>query len=106
MTDAELACLAVAELLLRYDDERHWLRAAARIGHLFPRLLANGVQPAAEERCPADGGRAAVAGGRDAGHRGDAAADGRHARPVRAVRPHREALDLFGWAGYCYCPSH
>jgi hypothetical protein len=40
VTDAELVCLAVAQVLLRYDDERHWLRAAAsRIGHLFPRLL-------------------------------------------------------------------
>jgi hypothetical protein len=30
----------VAQVLLRYDDERHWLRAAAsRIGHLFPKLL-------------------------------------------------------------------
>ena len=40
VTGAELACLAVAQVLLRSDDERHWLRAAAaRIGHLFPRLL-------------------------------------------------------------------
>jgi hypothetical protein len=40
VTDAELACLAVAQVLLRYDDDRHWLRAAPkRIGHLFPRLL-------------------------------------------------------------------
>jgi hypothetical protein len=37
VTDADLVCLAVAQVLLRYDDERHWLRAArARIGHLFP----------------------------------------------------------------------
>jgi hypothetical protein len=28
VTDAEVACLAVAQVLLRYDDERHWLRAA------------------------------------------------------------------------------
>jgi hypothetical protein len=28
VTDAELACLAVAQVLLRYDDERHWLRPA------------------------------------------------------------------------------
>jgi hypothetical protein len=41
VTDAELVCLAVAQVLLRYNDERHWLRAApARVGHLFPRLLA------------------------------------------------------------------
>jgi hypothetical protein len=40
VTDAELVCLAVAQVLLRYDDERHWLRAAAsRVGHLFLRLL-------------------------------------------------------------------
>jgi len=61
MTDAELVCLAVAQVLLRYDDERHWLRAAGcRIGH--------------------------------PGQRGTAAADGRHARPMRPVRDHREAL--------------
>jgi hypothetical protein len=40
VTDAELVCLAVAQVLLRYDDERHWLRAApALVGRLFPRLL-------------------------------------------------------------------
>jgi hypothetical protein len=31
----------VAQVLLRCEDERHWLRAAPRlVGHLFPRLLA------------------------------------------------------------------
>jgi len=40
VTDAELVCLAVAQVLLRHDDERRWQRAApARVGHLFPRLL-------------------------------------------------------------------
>jgi hypothetical protein len=40
VTDAELVCLAVAQVLLRHDDERHWLRAAPKqVGHLFPRLL-------------------------------------------------------------------
>jgi hypothetical protein len=40
VSDAELVCLAVAQVLLRYNDERHWLRAApTRVGHLFPRLL-------------------------------------------------------------------
>ncbi len=28
VTDAELVCLAVAQVLLRYDDARHWLRVA------------------------------------------------------------------------------
>src|SRR3974390_3126177 len=40
VSDAELACLAVAQVLLRFDDERHWRRAAPRlVGHLSPRLL-------------------------------------------------------------------
>src|SRR5215470_16312351 len=40
VTDAELVCLAVAQVLLRYDDERHWLRAAPKhVGRMFPRLL-------------------------------------------------------------------
>jgi DNA-binding CsgD family transcriptional regulator len=40
VTDAELVCLAVAQVLLRFDDERRWLRAAPRlVGALFPRLL-------------------------------------------------------------------
>ena len=31
----------MAQVLLRYNDEHHWLRAApARVGHLFPRLLS------------------------------------------------------------------
>ncbi|GAA4948789.1 IS982 family transposase [Streptomonospora halophila] len=39
LTDAELVCVAVAQALLRCDDERRWLRSApTRIGHLFPRL--------------------------------------------------------------------
>ncbi len=39
LTDAELVCVAVAQVLLRHDSERHWMRAApTRIGHLFPRL--------------------------------------------------------------------
>ena len=39
LTDAELVCVAVAQVLLRCDEERRWLRVAPRrIGHLFPRL--------------------------------------------------------------------
>ena len=37
LSDAELVCLAVAQVLLRFGDERRWLRAAPkRVGHLFP----------------------------------------------------------------------
>ena len=48
VSDAELVCLAVAQVLLSYNDEHHWLRAApSRVGHLFPRLLS---QPAYNRR--------------------------------------------------------
>jgi hypothetical protein len=37
LSDAELVCLAVAQVLLGYDSERRWLRAVhGRLGHLFP----------------------------------------------------------------------
>ena len=64
VTDAELTCLAVAQVLLRYDDERHWLRAAPKqVGHLFPRLLRQSEYNARlESNRAADGGRAALAG--------------------------------------------
>lgn len=40
VTDAELICLSVAQVLLGYASERHWLRAAGKhVGHLFPRRL-------------------------------------------------------------------
>jgi hypothetical protein len=39
LSDAELVCLAVAQVLLGARSERHWLRFAhARLGHLFPYL--------------------------------------------------------------------
>ena len=37
LSDAELVCLAVAQVLLGCDSERRWLRFAdRRLGHLFP----------------------------------------------------------------------
>ena len=39
LSDAELVCLAVAQVLLGARSERHWLRFASdRLGHLFPYL--------------------------------------------------------------------
>jgi hypothetical protein len=39
LTDAELVCLAVAQVLLGAGSEHHWLRLCyARLGHLFPDL--------------------------------------------------------------------
>src|SRR5512140_1815828 len=39
LSDAELVCLAVAQVLLGARSEHHWLRMCyARLGHLFPYL--------------------------------------------------------------------
>jgi hypothetical protein len=108
VTDAELVCLAVAQVLLRYDDERHWLRAApARVGHLFPRLLRQSeynqrvkdaaplMEAALRWLAEATPGSAEMLRLMDAtpvpcGH-----------SVITAKRS-----DLYGWAGYGYCPSH
>jgi hypothetical protein len=108
VTDAELVCLAVAQVLLRYDDERHWLRAApSRVGHLFPRLLGQSeynqrlkhLAPLLEaalrwlaEHTPASAELLRLM----------------DATPVpcgQSIITARRS-DLAGWAGYGYCPSH
>ena len=39
LSDAELLCLAVAQMLLGFPSQHHWLRFAyGRLGHLFPYL--------------------------------------------------------------------
>jgi Transposase DDE domain len=108
VTDAELACLAVAQVLLRYDDERHWLRAAPKqVGHLFPRLLG---QSEYNRRVKAAGPLMEAALRWLADHTPATAELLRvmDATPVpcgqSAVTARRS--DLFGWAGYGYCPSH
>jgi hypothetical protein len=108
VTDAELACIAVAQVLLRFDDERHWVRIAPRlIGHLFPRLLA---QSEYNERLKS------LAPLMEAALRWLAAATPGSAEMLRlmdatpvpcgqsAVTAKRSGL--YGWAGYGYCPSH
>jgi len=107
VTDAELVCIAVAQVLLRFDDERHWLRAAPkRIGHLFPRILR---QSEYSKRVKA------AAPLMEAALRWLADATPGSAEPLRlmdatpvpcgtsAVTARRS--NLFGHAGYGYCPS-
>jgi Transposase DDE domain len=108
VTDAELVCLAVAQVLLRFDDERHWLRSApGLIGHLFPRLLRQSeyntrlkaaallMETALRWLADATPATAELLRLMDA-------------TPVpcgtSAVTARRS--DLYGWAGYGYCPSH
>lgn len=108
VTDAELVCIAVAQVLLRFDDERHWLRIAPRlIGHLFPRLLR---QSEYNTRLRA------AAPLMEAALRWLADATPATAEPLRLMDatpvPCGQSVitarrsDLYGYAGYGYCPSH
>ena len=108
VTDAELVCLAVAQVLLRFDDERHWLRAAARlVGHLFPRLLG---QSEYNDRVKALAPLMEAALRWLADHTPGSAELLRlmDATPVpcgQSVITARRS-NLAGYAGYGYCPSH
>jgi hypothetical protein len=108
VTSAELVCIAVAQVLLRFDDERHWLRIAPRlIGHLFPRLLA---QSEYNERLKS------LAPLMEAALRWLADATPGSAEMLRLMDatpvPCGQSVitakrsGLYGWAGYGYCPSH
>jgi hypothetical protein len=108
VTDAELVCIAVAQVLLRFDDERHWLRIALRlVGHLFPRLLAQSeynerlknLAPLMEAalRWLAD----ATPGSAEMLRLMDATPVPCGQSVITAKRS-----GLYGWAGYGYCPSH
>ncbi len=52
-SDAELLCLAVAQVLLGYHSEAHWLRfCSCRLGHLFPTCPPARLQQAPAWRRP------------------------------------------------------
>jgi hypothetical protein len=108
VTDAELVCLAVAQVLLRYDGERHWLRAApGRVGHLFPRLLG---QSEYNQRVKTAAPLMEAALRWLAGHTPATAEMLRlmDATPIacgQSVITARRS-GLYSWAGYGYCPSH
>ena len=56
LSDAELACLAVAQVLLGARSEHHWLRLCyGRLGHLFPYLPKQpGYHKRVKAAAPAD----------------------------------------------------
>ena len=108
VTDAELLCLAVAQVLLRYNDEHHWLRAApARVGHLFPRLLS---QSEDNQRLK-DAAPVLEAALRWLAQQTPGSIEPLRLMDATAIgcgqsttTAHRS--DLFGWAGYGYESAH
>jgi hypothetical protein len=108
VNDAELVCLAVAQVLLRYNDERHWLRAApSRVGHLFPRLLE---QSEYNERLKRAAPLMEAALRWLAGHTPGSAELLRlmDATPIGCgqSKTTTQRSDLFGWAGYGHESAH
>jgi hypothetical protein len=108
VTDAELVCLAVAQVLLRYNDERHWLRAAPnRVGHLFPRVLGQSeYNQRLRELAPLMDAAlwwlaCQTPGSAELLRLLDGTPVGCGQSPITAKRS-----DLFGYAGYGYEPSH
>jgi Transposase DDE domain len=108
LTDAELVCLAVAQVLLGFASERRWLRfARARLGHLFPYLP---TASAYNRRLRRAGPLVTLAIGDLAAH---APSWGDQLRlidstpvPCAASRETVKRSALAGWAGYGYCTSH
>ena len=101
LSDAELVCLAVAQVLLGARSEHHWLRLCyTRLGHLFPYLPH---QPGYHKR--AEGCRAAFGGDDGLPGPGGAvlvrpgAADRRHAGAVRRLPGDRQAVQVGGVGG-------
>ena len=108
LTDAELVCLAVAQVLLGARSEHHWLRLCyGRLGHLFPYLphqpgYHKRLKAAAPLICQVTLYLAAVS---------PSFADGLRlldATPVPcgASRQTVRRSELAGWANYGYCAAH
>ena len=108
LSDAELVCLAVAQVLLGCGSERRWLRLAGqRLGHLFPYLP---TPSAYNRRLRRAGSLVALAIQDLAAH---TPSWGDQLRlvdstpvPCAASRETVKRSALAGHAGYGYCKSH
>jgi hypothetical protein len=108
LSDAELVCLAVAQVLLGARSEHHWLRMCrGRLGHLFPYLPK---QPGYHKRvkaaaplickttvylarlCPSWGGDLRLLDATPV--------------PCGTSRQTVRRSELAGWANYGYCAAH
>ena len=108
LSDSELVCLAVAQVLLGCNSERRWLRfGGSRLGHLFPylpgqsaynkrlraaaRLLAHAIRHLAE-RTPSWCDQLRLLDSTPV--------------PCGTSRETVKRSELAGWANYGYCASH
>jgi Transposase DDE domain len=108
LSDAELICLAVAQVLLGFDTERRWLRfAGRRLGHLFPYLP---TPSAYNKRLRRAGPLVALAITDVTAHTPSWADQLRLVDstpvPCAASRETVKRSALWPYAGYGYCKSH
>jgi hypothetical protein len=108
LSDAELVCLAVAQVLLGARSEHHWLRMCyGRLGHLFPYLphqpgYHKRVTAAAPLICQTTSYLAARCPSWADGLR---LLDGTPV-PCGTSRATVQRSALAGWANYGYCAAH
>jgi hypothetical protein len=108
LSDAELVCLAVAQVLLGARSEHHWLRMCyGRLGHLFPYLphqpgYHKRVKAAAPLICKTTVYLAALCPSWADELR---LLDGTPV-PCGASRATVQRSELAGWANYGYCAAH
>jgi Transposase DDE domain len=108
LTDAELVCLAVAQVLLGAKSEHHWLRMCyARLGHLFPCLPK---QPGYHKRLKAAAPLLAAALDHLARQcpswHGQVRLIDATPVPCGTSRETVRRPELAGWANYGYCAAH
>lgn len=108
LSDAELVCLAVTQVLLGYPSQHHWLRFCyGRLGHLFPYLPK---QPGYHKRLVAAAPLLTTAVSMLA-TQVPASADTLRLidatpLPCGSSRETVKRSELAGWANYGYCASH
>jgi len=108
LSDAELVCLAVAQVLLGYPSQHHWLRFCyTRLGHLFPYLPK---QPGYHKRVAA-AAPLLMAALQKLAAQVPSTTDGLHLidatpLPCGTSRQTVKRSEMAGWATYGYCASH
>jgi hypothetical protein len=108
LSDAELVCLAVAQVLLGARSEHHWLRMCyGRLGHLFPYLphqpgYHKRLKAAAPLICKTTACLAALCPSFTDGLRLLDATP----VPCGTSRQTVRRSELAGWANYGYCAAH
>jgi hypothetical protein len=108
LSDAELVCLAVAQVLLGARSEHHWLRMCyGRLGHLFPYLpkqpgYHKRVKAAAPLICRVTFYLAMLS----PSWSGDLRLLDATPVPCGSSRETVRRSELAGWANYGYCASH